>query len=131
MAYHKLLLVILISLILSVLVQGENLFGDEFFIVSYAMMSFILIVGMKSDKSYENALGLGFLLLILAGILSTWIVVDMVKNIPINDFVFRFAVTVVMNSCSIGFFWEGRKLRQGLEQGYMGRSRKDDLFWRY
>jgi hypothetical protein len=131
MAYHKLLLVILISLMLSVLVQGENLFGDEFFIVSYAMMSFILIVGMKSEKSYENALGLGFLLLLLAGILSTWIVIDMVKNMPIKDFVFRFAVTVVMNSCSLGFFWEGRKLRKGLQQDYLGRSRKDDLFWRY
>lgn len=130
MAYRKLLLVILISLVLSVLVQRENLFADEFFIVSYAMMSFVLILGMKSEKSYENALGLGFLLLILAGILSTWMVIDMVRG-TIEVFVFRFAIAVVMNSCSIGFFWEGKKLRQGLQQEFLGRSRKGDLFWRY
>jgi len=130
MAYHELLLVILVSLIMSVIVQGEHLFADIFFIVAYVMMSIIVIAGMKSDKSYENALGLGFLLLTLAGVLSTWIIIDMVKNMPMNEFIFKFAITVVMNSCSIGFFWEAKKMKGLLDQKGLGGSSGDDLFWR-
>jgi hypothetical protein len=130
MAYHRILLVILVTLILSVVVQGENLFADEFFIVTYAMMSIVIIAGMRSEKSYENAMGLGFLLLALAGILSTWMVIDMVNNMPVNEFIFRFAVTLVMNSCAIGFLWEGKKLKKDLDQDYLGKRTGDDLFWR-
>jgi hypothetical protein len=128
MAYHKFLVVMLVTLILSVVVQGEGLFSDTFFLVAYAMISLILVLGMRADRTYENILGLGFLLLVLSGVLGVWVVIDMARNMPFQSLAFKLGITVVMNLCSMGFVREGRIMKKSLAIRPSGKG--ETVFWK-
>lgn len=130
MVYYKLFGVMLLTLMLSVIVQGESLFTDIFFLVSYLMMASVIVLGMRSQKSYENAYGLGFLTLSLGGALSTWVVMDMVRNLPPEHTIFRFAIALVMDVCAIELFREGIKIRDDTRMATQFPTRNKGIFWK-
>lgn len=123
MAYYRLLLAMFIVLIVSVFVQGENLFRDEFFLVSYVVMALVLFLGTKYRKTPDVVLGIGIIMIFSMGALSTWVLIEMfaLPGIPI----LKLAIVLSMDLCAVLFLHEARRMRR--EEGAFGG---EGMFWK-
>jgi len=112
MKYYGLLLLVLACFISSVLVEGENLFGSEFFTVAYAAMAFVLITGSKHQETTKVDALLGTLIIFSIGFMSTEVLIDMLTNKFMDMFVFKTAIIVSLDYAALGFLRSAIKLKK-------------------
>ena len=124
MAYYRLLLAIMVVLVVSVFVQGQNLFKDEFFLIAYVIMALVLFIGTKYRKTPDVVLGIGMIMIFSMGALSTWALIEMFafSGIP----VLKLAMVISMDLCAILFLHEARRMRRD----ELGESHEDGMFWK-
>lgn len=103
MRYYGLLLLVLVCLVVSVLVQGENLFASEFFTVAYIAMGVVIVLGAKHDESLEVDAGLGMILLFAIGFMSTEVLIDMLTNNFMERLLFKVAIVFALDYAALGF----------------------------
>jgi len=70
------LAVIFVILIMSVIVQGKDLFSDAFFAIAYAVMSVVLFIGTKFGAGSRTAIAIGMLLIFSVAFLSTDVLME-------------------------------------------------------
>ncbi len=124
MAYYRLLLAVLIVLIVSVFVQGENLFTDEFFLVAYLVMALVLFLGTKYRKTTDVVLGIGALMIFSMAILSTWALIEMFASPGVP--VLKLAVVLSLDLCAVMFLHEARRMMR--EEP--GANQEAGMFWK-
>jgi phosphatidylserine synthase len=115
MAYYKLLLVIFIILVISVAIQGKELFRDTFFTVSYVISGFALVAGARYKETSRTSLSIGLILLFSVAFLSTYFLINFCSKPFESIFLFKIAVIISLDVCAILFLQQGRKL--GKEEG--------------
>ena len=113
------------SLIASVFVEGQNLFNSEFFTITYAAMSLVLILGSKYRESGNVDIMLGLLLIFSVGFLSTDILVKIFTNSAMDILVFKIAIIVSLDYCALGF------LRLGKDMKHMEGLKRNDRYGIY
>lgn len=123
MAYYRLLFAILIVLIISVFMQGENLFRDEFFFIAYIVMALVLIAGFRFEKTATTVTCIGLIMIFSMGILSTWALIEMFTSAGIP--VLKLAVVLSMDMCAIMFLHEGRRMNSSKKTVARG-----SMFWK-
>ena len=121
MAYYRILLAVLVVLVVSVFMQGRDLFTDEFFLIAYVVMAIVLLAGTRYRKSFGSALGIGLLMIFSIGALSTWVMFSMITG---SMEVFKLAVVISLDVCAILFLQEARNLRFTRQEGSGG------MFWK-
>jgi hypothetical protein len=109
MSYYKMLLVIFVILILSVLVQGSELFKDTFFAAAYAIMGLVLFIGTKFEQRPRTAILLGLILIFSVGFLSTHALVEFFSGQPTVTMIFKMAIVFSLDACALYFLNYGRK----------------------
>lgn len=124
MAYYRLLLAIMVVLVVSVFVQGQNLFKDEFFLIAYVIMALVLFIGTKRRKTPNVVLGIGMIMIFSMGALSTWALIEMFASPGIP--VLKLAIVLSMDLCAILFLHEARRMRRDEPGG----SREEGMFWK-
>lgn len=112
MAYYKMLAVVFAILILSVIVQGRELFSDAFFVVAYTIMGAVLFIGTKYKKNSTTALSMGFILILSVGFLSTFVLVEFFTSVPTVTTFFKLAIAFSLDGCALFFLRYGRNLRK-------------------
>ena len=125
MKYYGFLFLVLASLIASVFVEGNNLFGSTFFTVAYAAMSLVLVIGSKYHESFKIDMLLGMLLIFSVGFLSTEVLTQMLTNRTTGMVLFKMAIIVSLDYCALGF------LRSGRDMKHIERLKKDDRYGIY
>jgi len=112
MSYYKTLGAVFVIMMASVLVQGSELFSDIFFVVAYAIMGLVLVMGMKFENNSRTALSIGFILILSVGFLSTVVLVDFFTSIPTVSVIFKMATALSLDVCALFFLYYGRNLRR-------------------
>lgn len=112
MEYYGLLMLVLATLISSVFVQGESLFRNEFFIISYIVMSAVLVIGSKREESMKVDFALGLLMLFSIGFIATQTLIEMFTNKFMETLVFRVAIIAALDFAAIGFIRSGLTIRR-------------------
>jgi hypothetical protein len=112
MKYYGLLLLVLVSLVVSALVQGENLFGSEFFTIGYVAMGIVIVLGAKHRESLNVDAALGMLLMFSIGFMSTEILIDMLTNKFMERLLFKIAIIVALDYAALGFLRLAVKLKR-------------------
>ncbi len=113
--YYRMLAVIFTVLILSVIVQGRNLFSDPFFAIAYAVMSLVLFIGTKWKESSRVAMAIGLLLIFSIGFLSTDVLVGFFSRpaaLSTPDTFFKLAIVFSLDASALFFLRCGVKMRK-------------------
>ncbi|MBN2331422.1 MAG: hypothetical protein JXC85_06410 [Candidatus Aenigmarchaeota archaeon] len=111
MRYYGLLLLVLACLMASVFVEGQDLFRSEFFSISYAVMSLVLIIGSKRRESGNVDVAIGMLLLFSVAFLSTETLVGIMTDRATELLSFKVAIIVALDYCALGFLRLGRDMK--------------------
>jgi len=111
MKYYGFLMLVLASLIASVIVQGKDLFASSFFGVSYLAMSAVLVIGTKHPETYHVDLALGLLLIFAVAFISTEVLVNLLAGRAEGGTAFRFAITVALDYCALGFLRQAKIMK--------------------
>ena len=112
MGYYKTLTAILVVFLTSVVVQDGYLFQDEFFLVAYLIMAFVLVAGTKYEENYDVDFILGMFLIFSVGFLSTDLLLKFFTG-QTNDFVFfKFAVVLCLDVCALNFLHLARERKK-------------------
>jgi hypothetical protein len=112
MGYYRMLAVIFAILMLSVVVQGRNLFSDAFFAIAYAVMSAALFIGTKFRASSTTAIAIGMLLIFSVGFLSTNALIEFFTKVRTPSVFFKLAIVLSLDACALFFLNCGRKFRR-------------------
>ncbi len=112
MGYYRMLAVVFVILILSVIVQGTELFSDAFFAIAYAVMSLVLFIGTKFKESPKVADAIGLILIFTVGFLSTLTLIDFSTKPHTVTILFKLAIVFSLDACAIFFLRYGRKSRE-------------------
>lgn len=121
MKYYGLLMLVLVSLVAAVLVQGENLFESEFFTVGYVAMGVVIVLGAKHRESRSVDTALGMILLFSIGFMSTEILIDMLTNKFMERLLFKVAIIVALDYAALGFLRSAVRLKR--EKDVIGDGR--------
>lgn len=116
MGYYKMLFVIFVMLILSVIVQGKELFSDVFFSIAYVIMGLVLFIGTKCKKSSKTSNAIGLILIFSVGFLSTSVLIDFFTELPTVAVFFKIIIVFSLDFCSIFFLRYGRELKKEEEK---------------
>ena len=111
MRYYGFLFLVLACLIASVFVEGSNLFKSDFFLIAYAVMSLVLMIGSRHRETGSVDIVMGLLLLFSVGFLSTQVLVGMMTQSATGTFAFKVAIIVALDFCALGFLRMGRQMR--------------------
>ena len=106
------LAVVFVILILSVIVQGKELFSDVFFAIAYVVMGLILFIGTKYEKSSGTANAIGLTLIFSVGFLSTFVLVDFFTGLPTVTTFFKLMIVFSLDACAIFFLRYGRQFKK-------------------
>lgn len=119
MGYYRMLAVVFVILILSVVVQGKELFSDAFFAVAYVIMGFVLFIGTKFERSSKTANAIGLLLIFSIGFLSTLVLVEFFTKLPTITTFFKLMIVFSLDACALFFLHYGRQIKkeEGKEEG--------------
>ena len=112
MGYYKMLVVVFVILILSVIVQGKELFSDVFFVITYVIMGFVLFIGTKYERSPRTATAIGLTLIFSVGFLSTFVLVDFFTSLPTVTTFFKLAIVFSLDACAIFFLRYGKQFKK-------------------
>lgn len=112
MGYYRMLAVVFVILILSVIVQGKELFSDVFFAVAYVVMAIVLVIGTKSRPGSKPAIAIGMLLLFSVGFLSTNVLIDFFSKPVTPNVFFKLAIVVSLDTSALFFLNYGRQMRK-------------------
>ena len=115
MRYYGLLLLVLVCLVASVLVQGENLFSSEFFTIGYIAMAVVIVLGAKYDESTHVDAALGMLLLFSIGFMSTEVLIDMLTNNFMEKLLFKVAIVFSLDFAALGFLRSAVRLKRNIQ----------------
>lgn len=121
MKYYGLLMLVLVSLVAAVLVQGENLFKSEFFTVGYVAIGVVIVLGAKHRESMNVDAALGMLLMFSIGFMSTEILIDMLTNKFMERLLFKVAIIVALDYAALGFLRSAVRLKR--EKDVIGDGR--------
>jgi hypothetical protein len=110
--YYKMLAVIFVILIFSVIVQGQQLFAETFFTISYAVMALALFIGTKWKSSSRNAFVIGLLLIFSVGFLSTNMLIEFFARPVTAGVFFKMAIVFSLDASALFFLNYGRKFRK-------------------
>ena len=127
LGYYGNIGLILVILIVSVAVQGKDLFSDMFFAVAYLVMSFVLIAGTKYKESFMNDMFLGLILMLSVGFLSMDVIVRLLTGKIEGAVMLKFAVVLSLDFCALNFFYLGMKYKKEYDELC---KRKGSLFWK-
>jgi hypothetical protein len=111
MGYYGMLTVVFVVLIFSIVVQGSTLFSDTFFVIAYAIMAIVLVMGTKYKPSSKPTLAMGMILLLSVGFLSTQSVIELFTN-PTTTTFFKLAIVFSLDACALFFLHYGRKFKK-------------------
>jgi len=111
MNYYGLLALVLACLVSSVIVKGQELFSSVFFMVAYAAMSFVLVIGSRNEETHRIDIFLGIILLLSVGFMSTEILIDMITNNYTGQFPFEIAIVAALDFTSVSFMREGLRAK--------------------
>ena len=108
------LVVVFVILILSVIVQGRELFSDVFFVITYVIMGFVLFIGTKYERSPRTATAIGLILIFSVGFLSTFVLMEFFTRFPSFDVTIFFKLMIVfsLDACALFFLRYGRQFRK-------------------
>ncbi|UCC91610.1 MAG: hypothetical protein JSV39_04880 [Candidatus Aenigmatarchaeota archaeon] len=112
MGYYKMLAVVFVILIISVIVQGRELFSDAFFAIAYAVMSLVLFIGTKFKQSPKVADAIGLILIFSVGFLSTMTLIDFTTKPHTVTIFFKLAIVFSLDACAIFFLHYGIQSRK-------------------
>jgi hypothetical protein len=112
MRYYGLLMLVLVSLIASVFVEGQHLFESSLFAVAYVTMAAVLVIGSKNDESFMADFVLGWLLICAVGFMSTQVLIEMLTNNFTEPQVFKVAIIAALDYGALGFLGLGMKIRK-------------------
>lgn len=122
MSYYKTLGAVFVIMMTSVVVQGSELFSDDFFVAAYAVMGLVLVLGTKLENKSSTAFLLGTILILSIGFLSTTVLVEFFTSVPDVQAFFKLAIVFSLDGCALFFLHYGMLLRRleeeshGLEQ---------------
>jgi hypothetical protein len=119
MSYYKTLLAVFVIMMASVIVQGSQLFTDIFFVITYAVTAFVLVIGTKFENKSATSLFLGLVLILSVGFLSTLVLMEFFTSVPTVNVMFKLAIVLSLDTCALFFLYYGRKLKglEGAKQG--------------
>ena len=109
---YALLMLVLVCLIASVIVQGENLLTNAFFLVSYGAMSVVLVIGSKKDETINIDYTLGVIMFFAVGFISTQTLIEMFTNKFMETLIFKVAIIVALDYAAIGFIRAGHQIKK-------------------
>jgi len=118
MGYYGMLGVVFAVLLLSVVVQGQELFADAFFAIAYAVMGVVLIIGTKFQRSWKTATAIGMLLLFSVGFLSTQTLIELFSGPAAEATFFKLAIVFSLDACALFFLHYGRRFRKEEARGH-------------
>jgi hypothetical protein len=111
MEYYRTLAVIFVILILSVIVQGKELFSDVFFAIAYVIMGLVLFIGTKFERSPKIAMLVGLVLIFSVGFLSTSVIIDFFTKPPSVTVFFKLMIVFSLDACALFFLHYGRRMK--------------------
>jgi hypothetical protein len=112
MGYYGMLAVVFCVLLLSIVVQGRDLFSDAFFAIAYAVMGVVMVIGTKFQRSWKTATAIGMLLLFSVGFLSTQTFIELFSGPPAEATFFKLAIVFSLDACALFFLHYGRRFRK-------------------
>ena len=126
------LVVIFVILILSVIVQGKDLFSDVFFSIAYVIMGLVLFIGTKYKKSSKTSNVIGMVLILSVGFLSTWVLINFFTSVPTVTTFFKMAIVFSLDACALFFLRYGREFKREEEKesrlGTYEAPKKENLY---
>ncbi len=112
MGYYKMLAVIFVILILSVIVQGSDLFSDAFFAIAYVIMGLVLFIGTKYERTSKTSNAIGLILIFSVAFLSTLVLIDFFANPPTVNTLFKLAIVFSLDACALFFLRYGKQFKK-------------------
>ncbi len=112
MKYYGLLSLVLVCMMASVFVEGEEMFQNSLFSVAYVTMGIVLVVGSKLDETMAVDFALGWLTIFSVGFISTQALIEMVTNNFTEPKVFKIAIIITLDYVALTFMKHGMDIRK-------------------
>ncbi|MCD6495947.1 MAG: hypothetical protein J7K54_01620 [Candidatus Aenigmarchaeota archaeon] len=111
MRYYGILILVLVCLIASVAVQGQDLFASTLFTVGYGAMSVVLLIGSKREESFAVDMTLGMLLIFATGFMSTQTLIELLTNNSTEPVIFKLTIIASLDFAALSFFRSAAEMR--------------------
>jgi hypothetical protein len=111
MMYYGLMMLVLACLMASVFVQGERMFSSVFFVIAYAVMAAVLIIGSKLEESEKVDNVIGMLLLFAVAFMSTETLVGFLTDTFTGLLTFKVAIIISLDYCAISFLRKANDIK--------------------